>query len=108
MTGWQKDAACKGKDTDRWFALESDPATYEAKQVCAGCPVRESCLQFAIDNPEHFGVWGGLTGRERAKLRNRRNRRAGSVGPVCGEPGCGRTVHTGGLCRGHARMEATA
>src|SRR5690606_41129196 len=41
----------------------------EAKKLCAACPVREACLQAALDNDERFGVWGGMTEDERAELR---------------------------------------
>lgn len=41
---------------------------HEAKEICSRCPVREECLNFAVDNNETYGVWGGLTPRERERL----------------------------------------
>jgi WhiB family redox-sensing transcriptional regulator len=47
-----------------------------AKAVCAGCKVRQMCLETALRNRERHGVWGGLTERERARLRGRLRRAA--------------------------------
>jgi WhiB family transcriptional regulator, redox-sensing transcriptional regulator len=72
-TGWQYDAACQdAPDPDAFFPGkgEDDEA---AKQVCAGCPVTSQCLEFALQTMPHpsmdFGVYGGLTPTERARLR---------------------------------------
>lgn len=46
-------------------------ATATAKQVCAGCPVRDACLQQALDNDERYGIWGGLTPQERHTITGR-------------------------------------
>lgn len=68
---WRDDAACRGLDPAKWY-----PHTGErndvAKAICAGCPVRAECLEFAIAAREDFGIWGGMSERERRKLaRNR-------------------------------------
>jgi WhiB family redox-sensing transcriptional regulator len=47
----------------------------QAKAECAMCPVREDCLDWAIETNQDFGIWGGCTERERRKIRNERNRR---------------------------------
>lgn len=69
---WEKDAACKDSPTSMFYA---DTVTY-AKAVCATCPVKQQCLAFALDVGERFGVWGGLSEQERAKLRNKQRKSA--------------------------------
>lgn len=72
---WQAAAACRGTDPDLFFT-ERGEKTSDAKAVCGGCPVREECLDYALDNVEKFGVWGGLSERERRRVRRDRGRRA--------------------------------
>jgi WhiB family transcriptional regulator, redox-sensing transcriptional regulator len=69
---WQRSANCLGVDPDLFFP-ERGGSTREAKEVCRGCVVREECLQYALENGEKFGIWGGLSERERRRLRRRRN-----------------------------------
>ena len=69
---WQRSANCLGVDPDLFFP-ERGGSTREAKEVCRGCVVRKDCLQYALDNSEKFGIWGGLSERERRRLRRRRN-----------------------------------
>ncbi len=69
---WQRSANCLGVDPDLFFP-ERGGSTREAKEVCRGCVVREDCLQYALRNGEKFGSWGGLSERERRRLRRRRN-----------------------------------
>ena len=64
------DAACRGLDPDLFYA-ESGAAVLRAKTLCSRCPARAACLEWAIKR-EEFGVWGGLTARERASLRRQR------------------------------------
>src|SRR5215472_12287432 len=68
---WQSRANCMGVDPDLFFP-ERGASTREAKEVCRGCVVREACLEFALANGEKFGIWGGLSERERRKIRRRR------------------------------------
>ena len=77
---WQRQANCMGVDPDLFFP-ERGASTREAKEVCRGCVVREECLEYALANGEKFGIWGGLSERERRKIRRRRalERRAGGV-----------------------------
>ena len=70
--GWQARANCMGVDPDLFFP-ERGASTREAKEVCRGCVAREDCLEFALVNSEKFGIWGGLSERERRRLRRRRN-----------------------------------
>lgn len=64
---WHKDAPCAQSDPDAWFP-EKGGSTADAKRICAGCDVREQCLQWALDNEERFGVWGGHSERERRRI----------------------------------------
>lgn len=67
---WTAGAACRGSDPDALFVQGA--AQNRAKAVCFGCPVRAECLADALDNRVEFGVWGGLTERERRALLRRR------------------------------------
>ena len=77
---WQTRANCMGVDPDLFFP-ERGASTREAKEVCRGCVVREDCLEYALANGEKFGIWGGLSERERRRLRRARalSRRAAAV-----------------------------
>lgn len=76
---WRDRAACVGHDSETWFPLatanQRGPAVAvqaqieQAKAVCADCPVRQTCLEWALTTPEPWGIWGGLTEEERAALR---------------------------------------
>jgi WhiB family redox-sensing transcriptional regulator len=69
---WQDEANCLGVDPDLFFP-ERGASTREAKEVCRGCVVRMDCLEYALDNGEKFGIWGGLSERERRRLRRQRS-----------------------------------
>lgn len=75
---WQDDANCLGVDPDLFFP-ERGASTREAKEVCRGCVVREQCLEFALQNGEKFGIWGGLSERERRRIRRQRAQAARSI-----------------------------
>lgn len=68
---WQSQANCLGVDPDLFFP-ERGASTREAKAVCTGCEVRMDCLEYALDHAEKFGIWGGLSERERRRLRRQR------------------------------------
>jgi WhiB family redox-sensing transcriptional regulator len=72
---WRQRAACRGMDTDVFFP-ESDDDAGPAKEICARCPVRDACLEWAIATRQDEGVWGGMTGVERRRLRRRRRDQA--------------------------------
>lgn len=65
---WEKDAACRDSDPNMFFP-ERGSSTREAKAVCAICPVRDECLDYALMNGEKFGIWGGTSERERRRIR---------------------------------------
>jgi WhiB family transcriptional regulator, redox-sensing transcriptional regulator len=68
---WQERANCLGVDPDLFFP-ERGASTREAKAVCRGCEVRIECLEYAIRHGEKFGIWGGLSERERRRVRRER------------------------------------
>jgi WhiB family transcriptional regulator, redox-sensing transcriptional regulator len=68
---WQNKANCMGVDPELFFP-ERGASTREAKEVCRGCVVRGDCLEYALANGEKFGIWGGLSERERRKVRRSR------------------------------------
>ncbi|MDQ3643148.1 MAG: WhiB family transcriptional regulator [Acidimicrobiales bacterium] len=76
---WQGQANCLGVDPDLFFP-ERGASTREAKGVCRGCVVREECLEYALVNGEKFGIWGGLSERERRRIRRQRTLARGSGG----------------------------
>lgn len=67
---WDEQALCAQTDPEVFFP-EKGGGTREAKRICRRCPVRTECLRDALDRDERFGVWGGLTERERRKLKRR-------------------------------------
>ncbi len=66
--GWQERALCAETDPEAFFP-EKGGSTREAKKICTGCDVRTECLEYALGNDERFGIWGGLSERERRRLR---------------------------------------
>ena len=68
--GWQERALCAQTDPEAFFP-EKGGSTREAKKVCLTCDVRDECLEYALMNDERFGIWGGLSERERRKLKKR-------------------------------------
>ncbi len=65
---WHESALCAETDPEAFFP-EKGGSTREAKKICTGCEVRAECLEFALANDERFGIWGGLSERERRRLR---------------------------------------
>ena len=78
---WQEDAACRQLDNVIFFGAEDGESELErqqreahAKSICETCPVKSPCLEFAMETNQKFGIWGGLTDKERASLKRRRAR----------------------------------
>jgi WhiB family redox-sensing transcriptional regulator len=67
---WQRDALCAQTDPEAFFP-DKGGSTREAKRICQGCWVRGECLEYALAHDERFGIWGGLSERERRKLKKR-------------------------------------
>ena len=67
---WQTDSLCAQTDPEAFFP-EKGGSTRDAKKICSSCEVRAKCLEYALENDERFGIWGGLSERERRKLRKK-------------------------------------
>lgn len=65
---WQEHALCAFVDPEVFFP-EKGGSSREAKRICAECSVQRECLEYALENDERFGIWGGLSERERRRLR---------------------------------------
>lgn len=65
---WQERALCAQTDPEAFFP-EKGGSTREAKKICQRCPVRAECLEYALAHDERFGIWGGLSERERRRLK---------------------------------------
>lgn len=65
---WQAFALCAYVDPDVFFP-EKGGSSREAKRICAMCTVRQECLEYALANDERFGIWGGLSERERRRWK---------------------------------------
>ena len=89
MSNWRDEAACLDHDTNLWFPddlLDQDPdgpqkretprLYRQAKRICLSCPVREECLEYALDFPEPYGMWGGTTRPERLNILRARRKDA--------------------------------
>jgi len=68
---WQDYSNCRGADADLFFP-ERGASTRKAKAICNACQVKAECLEFAIQQSEKFGIWGGLSERERRRIRKER------------------------------------
>lgn len=74
-TEWMDRAGCAGMDPDLFFPVASRGPTVDApKAVCARCEVRVDCAMHALNQGEEHGIWGGLTERERRRVRRGRAR----------------------------------
>lgn len=67
---WQERALCAQTDPEAFFP-EKGGSTREAKRICQSCEVRDKCLEYALEHDERFGIWGGLSERERRRLKKR-------------------------------------
>lgn len=65
---WQERALCAQTDPEAFFP-EKGGSTHSAKRICLGCAVKDRCLEEALANDERFGIWGGLSERERRRLK---------------------------------------
>lgn len=68
---WYADALCAQTDPEAFFP-EKGGSVADARKTCAACDVREQCLQYALDNNERHGIWGGLNERDRRKVKRER------------------------------------
>jgi WhiB family redox-sensing transcriptional regulator len=70
VSTWQLEALCAQTDPEAFFP-DKGGSTREAKKVCLSCPVRSQCLEDALTRGERFGIWGGLSERERRRAEQR-------------------------------------
>ncbi len=68
LLAWQDQALCAQTDPEAFFP-EKGGSTREAKRICVGCEVKQECLEYALMQDERFGIWGGLSERERRRLK---------------------------------------
>lgn len=68
--GWMRESVCAQTDPELWYP-ETGQSLRSAKRICRTCPVRDECLAYALKHDERFGVWGGLSERERRALKRR-------------------------------------
>lgn len=76
---WADRGLCGETDPDAFFP-EKGGSTREPKRVCMACEVRTECLEYALDNDERYGIWGGKSERERRKIKH--ERRAATITEV--------------------------
>lgn len=77
-TTWRLKAACRGLDADLFFPERGESGGFQdALAVCESCPVREECLEYALEAGERYGIWGGLNEKRRRQLK--RDRKAASA-----------------------------
>jgi WhiB family transcriptional regulator, redox-sensing transcriptional regulator len=78
-TEWRASGACLSADPDLFFPVAIGGAASkqvtQAQRICAGCGVRQQCLEFAMRTGETYGIWGGTTPEERIRVRRRNMRR---------------------------------
>lgn len=67
---WMDEGLCQETDPEAFF-VEKGGDTRPAKRVCASCPVRQVCLDYAMDEQIQFGVWGGVSAKERIRIAAR-------------------------------------
>jgi WhiB family transcriptional regulator, redox-sensing transcriptional regulator len=77
---WRADSACRNADPDLFFPVAGGTVASrqvaKAQKICASCPVKKQCLEFAMRTHEPAGIWGGTTPEDRIRARRARNRRA--------------------------------
>ncbi len=71
---WKADALCAETDPEAFFPEKGDKP-YAALRICQRCAVQKECLQYAVENNERYGVWGGTTEKQRQELRRHRSSR---------------------------------
>src|SRR5690606_245316 len=96
---WTQQAACRDTPPSLWHPSDEEDflLVAHAAAICRGCPVRSECLEHALEAPEHHGIWGGLTPRQRTMLRRRRASWAPATktddqAPTLGAPLSGPTI----------------
>ena len=75
---WMDLALCREVDPDLFFPEQNDGGdrSTPAKRICMGCDVKAQCLEYALANDERFGIFGGLSERQRREIKRKREREA--------------------------------
>lgn len=84
---WAIRAACQGHNPEHWMDDRPGRPTAAARAVCGACPVRTACLAHALAHDEPWGMWGGLTTRERVGRRLGLRVLSDPIGPYTGANG---------------------
>jgi WhiB family redox-sensing transcriptional regulator len=66
---WAAQGLCREVDGDLWFPEQGNGSARQAKEICAQCPVKTECADWALKAREPHGIWGGLSEQERARIR---------------------------------------
>lgn len=107
---WRNEGLCSQTDPESFYP-EKGESTKDAKKICTGCEVRAQCLDYALTHDERFGVWGGLSERERNRINRQRgtSRQATTPtgGPKCGTPNGVKSHAARGERACHACLDAT-
>lgn len=80
LPSWMGEGICAQTGPELFFPDRGGSVT-EAKELCADCPIRSECLEYALDNGERFGVWGGLSERERRAVARSRPQQPAPAAP---------------------------
>lgn len=75
LPGWMKEASCANVNPDLFFPVRG-ANSLTAKRICAGCAVRDQCLEWALEQDEEYGVFGGASPKERRQIQRARRRRS--------------------------------
>lgn len=82
---WRDSAVCRQVDPELWFPEKGGDGGVAAKRTCGVCPVRDECLDWAVTNWIHYGIWGGVSPETLQEIRKRRGmkpRNGGAMTPV--------------------------
>ena len=78
---WRELGLCQQVDSEVFFP-DKGGSTREAKRICAACEVQPQCLEFALQHDERFGIWGGLSERERRRTKRQADQKAAASRPA--------------------------
>ena len=83
VPNWRSASACLSADPDLFFPITAaglaEKQITQAKMICAGCQVRQECLEFAMTHDQVYGIWGGTTPEDRQRARRRKRRAAAAA-----------------------------
>jgi len=83
VPNWRSASACLSADPDLFFPITmtgpAEKQIAQAKMICAGCQVRQECLEFAMTHDQVYGIWGGTTPEDRQRARRRKRRAAAAA-----------------------------